>query len=148
MNSRLNKKVGILVLAGIAAITGLGALNRLRAADSLPFIVTERGSVKPAAVQLALEKSASKDDVVVSQKGRSFFPAQVTVKAHHRISITNDDDTTHHVFCSTESFKYTSGPMPGGAKVSITFQRPGTYEIRCAIHPQMLLIVVVTGTAN
>jgi hypothetical protein len=73
MNSRLNKKMGILVLAGIAAITGLGALNRLRAADSPPFIVTERDSVKPAAVQLAVEKFASEDDVVVSQKGRIFF---------------------------------------------------------------------------
>ena len=68
----------------------------------------------------------------------------MTVKVHHKITIVNDDDTVHHAYCSTGSFKYNSGPQAIGSESNIVLPAPGIYEVRCAIHPQMLLVVTVT----
>jgi hypothetical protein len=55
----------------------------------------------------------------------------------------NDDDVTHNVFSQTSGFEFNSKTQAPGAEASVSFDKAGTVEVRCAIHPQMKAIVHV-----
>jgi plastocyanin len=142
------KRAGKYVVGGIIALScGIGSLIKLSEAKASPYMVVQEDTGKLAAVEMAQVDQADTDRAtmpVISQKNRTFQPASVTIRAHHSISITNDDDTTHHAYCSAADFKFNSGAQKVGESVSVYFPTPGTYEVRCAIHPQMILVVTVT----
>ena len=140
--------VNFFTLLAVATACGLGFLILPSDAQASPYVVTQVDIAKPADVQLDLRQNAPVGTVVVNQKNKTFDPASVTIRAHHFITIKNDDDTVHHAYCSTADFKYNSGPQQVGTSVNIMFPKPGTYEVRCAIHPQMVLVVNVTGAGN
>ena len=50
----------------------------------------------------------------------------------------------HHAFVETPQFSADTGDIPPGESRDIVFTKAGTYTIRCAIHPQMRLIVEVS----
>jgi plastocyanin len=147
MNKRIaGKRLG-LGLATLAALVAGGALTGAAltssSARATPFVVTQAGTGMPAEVGIGRPLGAAAPAFVVSQKDRMFDPDNITIRAHQFITIKNDDDTTHHLYCSAENLKYNSGPMHVGESASIMFPNPGTYQVRCAIHPKMILQVTV-----
>ena len=81
---------------------------------------------------------------LVSQKGRLFQPAEMTVKTGDAILIVNDDaDLRHHAYVDTDAFKFDSGDQEPGSRTNIKFPVAGTFDVLCAIHPKMKLIVHV-----
>jgi plastocyanin len=81
---------------------------------------------------------------VVSQKGRLFRPAEITVKAGEAVLIVNDDaDLRHHAYVESTAFKFDSGDQEPGSKTSVKFPVAGTFDVLCAIHPKMKLTVHV-----
>jgi plastocyanin len=80
----------------------------------------------------------------VSQKGRAFTPLDVTLKRGDTVMIVNDDaDFRHHAYIDSDKFSFDSGDQEPGSKTSITFPIAGTFEVLCAIHPKMKLMVHV-----
>jgi plastocyanin len=80
----------------------------------------------------------------ISQKGREFRPAEVTVKRGDSVQIVNDDaDLRHHAYVDADNFKFDSGDQEPGSKTSIAFPVAGDFEVLCAIHPKMKLDVHV-----
>lgn len=81
---------------------------------------------------------------IVSQKGREFHPNKLTIKRGETIEIVNDDgDLRHHAYVKSESFNFDSGDQEPGSKTDITFSVSGNFNILCAIHPKMKLVVHV-----
>ena len=81
---------------------------------------------------------------VVSQKGREFSPSEVTIKRGEAVQIVNDDaDLLHHAYIDSNKFSYDSGDLGPGSKTSIAFPVAGSFDVLCAIHPKMKLIVHV-----
>jgi plastocyanin len=81
---------------------------------------------------------------IVSQKGREFNPHELTLKRGEAITIVNDDaDLRHHAYIDADNFKFDSGDQEPGSKTDITFTVAGTFDVLCAIHPKMLLVVHV-----
>jgi len=81
---------------------------------------------------------------MVSQKGRAFQPGYLAIKRGETVQIVNDDgDLLHHAFIDSEHFRFDSGDQPPGSNTSITFPAAGTFNVLCAIHPKMKLIVRV-----
>ena len=81
---------------------------------------------------------------VVSQKGRAFQPAYLAVRRGETVQIVNDDsDLLHHAYIDSERFRFDSGDQEPGSNTSITFPATGTFNVLCAIHPKMKLIVQV-----
>jgi plastocyanin len=81
---------------------------------------------------------------VVSQKGREFRPTQLAIKQGDRVEIVNDDgDLLHHAYVTSEQFNFDSGDQAPGSRTSVTFQVKGTFNVLCAIHPKMKLVVRV-----
>lgn len=86
----------------------------------------------------------AQSEIVVSQKGRMFHPHEISIKRGKGILIVNDDaDLLHHAYIDSSAFKFDSGDQEPGSKTKITFPANGTFDVLCAIHPKMKLIVHV-----
>ncbi len=86
---------------------------------------------------------AAATTVEISQKGKAFSKASLTIKVGEDVRFVNDDGVTHNVFAVGENFSFNLKKQPPGTAVNIKFPREGHYECRCAIHPNMKLEVNV-----
>jgi plastocyanin len=103
------------VLATAAALVGLGTL-----------------------VGLALPRYS------ISQKGREFHPGEITIKRGETIQVVNDDaDLLHHAYIDSAKFSFDSGDQEPGSRTDIAFPVAGDFDVLCAIHPKMRLVVHV-----
>ena len=80
----------------------------------------------------------------VRQADRLFAPARLTVGKGSVVHFANDETVVHHAFVDTFDFKADTGDVQSGERRDIVFTQAGLYTIRCAIHPQMKLVVEVT----
>jgi plastocyanin len=81
---------------------------------------------------------------VISQRGREFTPNDLTIKRGEAIMIVNDDaDLRHHAYIDSEKFSFDSGDQEPGSKTNVSFPVEGTFDVLCAIHPKMKLVVHV-----
>lgn len=89
-------------------------------------------------VGLALPQS------IISQKGREFHPGEITITRGESIQIVNDDaDLIHHAYIDSPKFTFDSGDQEPGSKTEIVFPVAGDFNVLCAIHPKMRLVVHV-----
>jgi amicyanin len=92
------------------------------------------------AVLLFFSGVAHADTAQVSIKDSKFRPDTVTVKKGDTVTWTNMDTMTHDV-----KFKDAESPdMKKGETYSRTFDKAGTFDYICEIHPYMKGKVVVT----
>lgn len=83
-------------------------------------------------------------EYVISQKGREFMPTEVAIRRGETIYILNDDgDLRHHTYVDTDKFTFDSGDQEPGSKTGIRFPVVGKFDVLCAIHPKMKLVVKV-----
>ena len=81
---------------------------------------------------------------MISQKGREFRPGTITIKRGDSVQVVNDDlDLRHHAYVDSDTFKYDSGDQEPGSKTKISFPVAGDFDVLCAIHPKMKLVVHV-----
>jgi len=68
---------------------------------------------------------------------------KITVNVGDTISFRNMDPWFHNVFSLSEIKTFDLGSYPKGQAKDVVFNKTGTVEVECAIHPQMYLEVVV-----
>jgi len=97
-----------------------------------------------AGIGLAATGAQSQSQTLVSQKGREFSPGSVSVAKGEAVVIVNDDlDLRHHAYIESSKFDFDSGDQEPGSKTSIVIPIAGTFEVLCAIHPKMRLVINV-----
>ena len=79
----------------------------------------------------------------VGQKDKQFTKKSLTVKAGDTVKFTNEDPFFHNVFSLSDLKTFDLGSYPKGQSKSVTFEKPGTYPIECAIHPNMKMTLKV-----
>lgn len=110
------------------------------------LVLSSAGGVRNAVVWLQGDWPASPADFgpgVLDQKNCIFEPHVLLVKAGEPFKITTSDPMDHEV----RSFENTTmlfhfGMDPHGDFVEKTFEKPGTYLMRCGLHPWMHAFVV------
>ena len=80
--------------------------------------------------------------VEVSQEHRRFSVDTLTIGRGHIVRFVNADEFLHQIYVKALGFSTTGGEEPG-QHVDIAFPTSGTFEVRCEIHPRMLLTVTV-----
>jgi plastocyanin len=90
-----------------------------------------------------LASSASAAQHTVLQKGMSFVPETLTVKAGDTVVFKNDDRLTHNVYSKSASNSFNLKALRPGASESVTLSAPGEVQVRCAIHPKMKMTIDV-----
>jgi plastocyanin len=97
-----------------------------------------------AVVGLGVLSGFAKAAYVISQKGREFRPNNVTIKRGEQIEIVNDDgDLRHHAYIESDTMTFDSGDQEPGSRTAVAFATRGEFEVLCAIHPKMRLVVRV-----
>ena len=84
--------------------------------------------------------AAHAEDHRVIQKGRRFTPPEISIRAGDSLTFTNDDEFIHQMY-SDDLFD--SDERKPGQALTQAFNRSGTFEVRCHIHPKMKLVVHV-----
>ena len=80
---------------------------------------------------------------VVEQKDKQFSVRQLNVKVGDRVSFKNADPFFHNVFSLSDTKTFDLGSYPQGQAKSVSFDKPGTVEIECAVHPGMKMTIKV-----
>ncbi len=75
----------------------------------------------------------------------AFSPASLTVSVGDTVTWTNEDTAPHTVTVTNGPVKFDSGTLQKGQSFSYTFTVAGTYSYYCAVHPDMVASVTVTG---
>ena len=79
---------------------------------------------------------------LVSQKGKTFAPDELSEAAGMTLRITNDDDVSHNIIVTAPGGSPKNlGVQKPGDSVSVPLDQTGDYMIRCGIHPKMKLAV-------
>ena len=92
---------------------------------------------------LASLQALAAQEHLVTQKDKSFSTKSLSVKAGDKVVFRNDDGFSHNIFSLTDAMPFDLGTYGNGQTKAVTFAKPGKYEIECAIHPDMRLIVSV-----
>jgi plastocyanin len=78
----------------------------------------------------------------VSQKNKQFFPDTLTVRAGEAVTFNNDDQVTHDITITRPDGSTDPGVMEKpGDHATITFDKPGEYQVQCLIHPKMKMTI-------
>jgi plastocyanin len=85
---------------------------------------------------------AASGETVLTIDNFTFKPDAVTVPVGTRIVWVNDDDIPHSIVETTGKFH--SPALDTEDKFSFTFDKAGSYEYFCGLHPHMKGKVVVT----
>ena len=60
------------------------------------------------------------------------------------MTIVNDDsDLSHRAYIEAMAFTFDSGNQAPGSRMPATFDKAGTFQVLCGIHPKMKLTVRV-----
>jgi plastocyanin len=95
------------------------------------------------ALGLACAGSAFAAEVVVAQKGKAFAVKKLSVKVGDSVKFLNEDPFSHNVFSLSDAKSFDLGSYGQGGSKSIVFDKAGTVEVECAVHPDMKLIIEV-----
>jgi len=94
-------------------------------------------------VLLAGPAFAADEAHTIVQKGRTFRPAEVSINRGESLTFTNNDEFIHQIYVQAPGFAFDSDERNPGQDITETFTAPGTFEVRCHIHPKMKLVVHV-----
>jgi plastocyanin len=100
------------------------------------------------ALALAASFAAGAKELEVSQKSKTFLVQKEAVHAlklsvGDSISFRNDDPFFHNVYSASKTKEFDLGSYPQGQSRKVVFDKEGTVEVECAIHPDMKLRVDV-----
>jgi plastocyanin len=79
----------------------------------------------------------------VAQKGRQFAVATIAIARGETIEFTNEDEFLHQIYVDSPAFRFDSAEQRPGSTIDLPFPARGVFEVRCHIHPKMLLTVTV-----
>ena len=99
--------------------------------------------VLAAALFLPVSIALADDAHTIVQSGRAFHPDEITIKHGESLTFSNRDEFIHQIYVKSDPPLFDSAEQPPGQDVKVTFPALGDFEVRCHIHPKMLLIVHV-----
>ena len=90
-----------------------------------------------------LETATAATQQHVTALGRKFSVSEVKVAYQDMVIFVNHDKVVHQVFSTTQGLRFNLKRLPPGAASGVRFAKRGVAEVRCAIHRDMHLKVVV-----
>ena len=106
------------------------------------FRKTTFGAAAIGWLVMALPVNAGPPDAPqVPIKDFMFQPMSLKIKVGSTVTWANKDDEPHSVVSDAGMFK--SGGLDTAETFSFKFDKPGTYQYHCSIHPRMIGTIVV-----
>lgn len=89
------------------------------------------------------------EPALMDQFGRTFLPSLLLVREGQPVHFQNSEDELHnvHVVDTRTGSTVFNVAMPIlGGSYDHTFERAGTYDVSCNVHPEMAATILVTST--
>lgn len=102
---------------------------------------TTQASTPAGAGTTSTTASSTSAGTLVHVKNFAFDPSTVTVSVGSAVTWEFDDSISHNVTASNNAFS--SNDLNSGQKFTFTFNKAGTYNYMCSIHPRMKATVIV-----
>jgi plastocyanin len=83
------------------------------------------------------------DITIVVQKNRAFSTPSVSIARGGVVRFANEDRFRHQLYIDSPIMSFDSDEHDPGTTLDIPFTKAGTFEVRCHIHPKMLITVEV-----
>ena len=115
--------------------------RRIVAAAAISLALGAAAAVAQQAEQAAPQQVAATNEAEISIQNFHFMPETLTIKAGTAVTWVNRDEEPHNVVSLDRVFR--SKAIDGGEKFTATFDKPGTYNYICAVHPHMRGKIVV-----
>lgn len=87
------------------------------------------------------QQAAVTGEAEISIQSFQFVPAILTVAPGTAVTWVNKDEEPHNVVSPDRAFR--SKAIDGGEKFTNVFDKPGTFNYICAVHPHMRGTVIV-----
>jgi plastocyanin len=139
--------VAVLALTGLSGTNG-AAPAAPKAAPKVDLAAAQLGalqSLQALGAAAAPQAPAAPAGIQVAIQNYAFAPAALSVPVGTTVVWTNKDVAPHTVTISSGPVKFTSPNMNTGDTFTYTFTTPGTYSYYCAVHPNMVATLTVTG---
>jgi plastocyanin len=94
-----------------------------------------------AMIALAARPTAAAETVTISIDNFAFSPAELSVAPGTTVIWTNHDDIPHTVTSTDGAFK--SHALDTDDSFSFTFEKAGSYQYFCSLHPHMVGMIKV-----
>jgi len=94
-----------------------------------------------ALAQQAQQQVAAVGEAEIAIQSFQFVPAILTVAPGTAVPWVNKDEEPHNVVSPDRAFR--SKAIDGGEKFTNVFDKPGTFNYICAVHPHMRGTVIV-----
>ena len=94
------------------------------------------------AAQLPWAALASQAAEVV-QKGRAFAVRDIEIARGGVVRFLNEDEFPHQINVKGPGVSVDSGLQDPGQSLEVAFPSPGTFDVRCGVHPRMRMSVRV-----
>jgi plastocyanin len=92
---------------------------------------------------IAMLENANAPQQHVAASGKQYSTPEVRIAHEDMVIFVNQDAVVHQVFSSTEGLRFNLKRLPPGAASGVRFAKRGIAEVRCAIHRDMRMKVVV-----
>jgi len=76
----------------------------------------------------------------IVQKNRMFETKEIEVARGDVVRFINADEFLHQIYVKSPDFSFESDEQAPGKNIDVKFPA-GMFEVRCRIHPKMLLVV-------
>lgn len=83
------------------------------------------------------------EEYEVNQAQMQFNPQTLKIKKGDTVRFINSDDTIHSVYSFSESAPFDLGSYKKGETRYMKFEKAGTVEVKCYIHSQMSMTIIV-----
>ena len=80
---------------------------------------------------------------IIDQKSKTFIPHEINAEVGDTITFKNSDPFAHNAYTDDEKNEFDIGMQAPGKNISVKVLGSGNFNIECAIHPNMLLEVIV-----
>lgn len=137
----MNKIIAAIIIILVLAIGGWAIFGRSNKTNT-PY--TSNTTTQPPAPSNTNSSTPNASEGKISIENMAFTPSQISVTKGSTVTWTNNDSTTHTV---VDDLSNVGGPASGdiapGASYSFTFNKTGSFQYHCSIHPSMRGTIVV-----
>lgn len=95
------------------------------------------------ALLAAFTSAAFGTDLLIDQKDKQFSKKTLKIKVGDSVEFRNSDPFAHNIFSLSDTKSFDLGSYAQGQSKKVTFDKPGTVEVECSIHPSMQMVIEV-----
>ena len=90
-----------------------------------------------------LETATAAAQEQVTAMGKKFSISELKVTYDDMVIFANQDKVVHQIFSTSDGLRFNLKRLPPGAASGVKFVSRGVAEVRCAIHRDMRMKVIV-----